>query len=304
MMQRLTPAITGSEARRSESILIVGLVRNGAGKIIPDVMRMQAAVRCFARVHWLLVESDSEDNSILELQDLCKRIENFRFISMGSLRGKFPLRTDRIAACRNAYLDEVKSNQAYEHVDFVIAADFDGINTLISEDAIVSCWDRSDWSVCTANQAGPYYDILALRHATWCPIDCIAGYQFLVKYGVKPEKALQAAVHSRMITIPKDSHWIEVDSAFGGVAIYKKSSIINGTYRGLTTDGCEVCEHVQLHAEIRANGGKIFINPRLINASYTEHTVHLKLHRKMIRMFKNLSKLIFRTLVPDKSAAM
>ena len=279
---------------RLQTIAIVGLVRNGAGKIIQDVLRMQLAVRSFATVHWLLIESDSSDDSLIELEKLSNRIDNFRFLALGSLRDRFPLRTDRISFCRNVYLEELRSNSVYKQVAFIIVSDFDGINTLISEKAILSCWKNSDWSVCTANQAGPYYDILALRHPVWCASDCVESYQFLIMYGVRPERALQAAIHSRMITIPSESPWIEVDSSFGGVAVYRREEFLHGEYRGLSSDGREVCEHVHFHGKIKAQGGRIFINPALINAGYTEHTLPLRFSQKIGRVVKNVFKPIYK----------
>jgi hypothetical protein len=54
-------------------------------------------------------------------------------------------------------------------------------------------------------------------------------------------------------------------------------------------DGGEmVCEHVQLHAAIRAHGGRIFINPGLINTGYTSHTKKLLLRSRIRRQIKAL----------------
>jgi len=67
-----------------------------------------------------------------------------------------------------------------------------------------------------------------------------------------------------MISIPWDSDWIEVDSAFGGLALYRASCLRGCFY---SSEGREVCEHVVLHRKIKDNGGKIFINPGLTNTS-------------------------------------
>ena len=69
----------------------------------------------------------------------------------------------------------------------------------------------------------------------------------------------------KMINIKPSAKIIEVDSAFGGLGIYKKSAIPNDAeYIGVDKNGDEVCEHVSFHSSIRNNQGKIFINPRLI----------------------------------------
>lgn len=265
----------------ARKVLVVGVVRNCAVQIKADVTRLEAALRPFRHVSWLLVESDSDDDSVAKLRELTAEFSDFRFISLGNLRAQLPRRSERISFCRNAYLKEIRTNESYRGVDFVIVSDFDGVNTLISEAAILSCWERDDWDVCAANQQGPYYDIWALRHEAWSPNDCAAQYRFLVRQGVGPERALSVAVHSRMIPIAQDSEWIEVQSAFGGLAIYRRSALEKGEYAGLDADGNEVCEHVALHSGI---SGKIFINPKLINAGRTEHVEALFIRNKIVRI--------------------
>ena len=48
-------------------------------------------------------------------------------------------------------------------------------------------------------------------------------------------------------------------------------------YAGVSSSGDAVCEHVPLHQQIKAKGGRILINPRLINAAYTPHSQQLRL---------------------------
>lgn len=256
----------------TKNVLIAGVVRDCAKGIKTDILRLQSSLTNFNQVHWFVVESDSEDNTSLKLNELASDIDNFRFISLGTLSKQYSLRTDRIAFCRNIYIRELRENSLYREIDFVVVADLDGINQLISQEAISSCFTRDDWSVCTANQEGPYYDIWALRHKVWCPNDCWQQSAFLKKYGLSAQKANLSAVYSKMLVIPEDAPWIEVDSAFGGLAIYRKCALEKARYIGVREDGTEICEHVTLHQQIRDHGFKIFINPALINARHTRYT--------------------------------
>ena len=272
----------------SKTLLVAGVVRDCAAELRSDVFRLKAALGRFRAVHWLLIESDSDDDTVTQLGELVAEVPNFKFQSLGTLRERLPLRTQRIAHCRNAYLQELRSNASYRGLEFLLVADFDGTNELIAEEAIVSCWDRIDWDVCTANQQGPYYDIWALRHPLWSPNDCSAHYRFLVQHEVPPEQALAVAVHSRMVRIDRDAAWIEVDSAFGGLAIYRRPVLDRAEYAGLDADGDEICEHVPLHCSIRANDHRIFINPKLINAGYTEHSRALLIGNRTARAARRL----------------
>jgi glycosyltransferase involved in cell wall biosynthesis len=258
-----------------DNFLIVGLVRNCADSIDADICRLQSVFCEFKNVSWLLVESDSSDNTLSKLNELANKVDHFKFVSLGDLRNDLPIRTQRLAFCRNKYLEEFRTNSLYESIDYVALVDLDGINNVLSKDALMSCWENDGWDVCTANQAGPYYDIWALRHAEWSPNDCYKARDFLVKTGVSYFSATIRSVYSKMIRISPKSDWIAVSSAFGGFAIYKRSALDKGFYVGLDNEGFEVCEHVGMHQQMIDRGLKIFINPKMINATYTEHTIYL-----------------------------
>lgn len=253
------------------SLLIVGVVRNCAHCIVGEVKRLSAVTKTIPRVYFFLVESDSSDDTVERLNLLRDSDPNFTFEVLGRLQDAFPHRTDRIAYCRNKYLQKIRATDLYRKCDYVLVADFDGVNSKLTASAFASCWARKDWDVCTANQAGPYYDIWALRHDSWSPNDYEEAKSFLRSYGVSRYRAQVATVLARMIVIPTGSPWIRVNSAFGGLALYKTSAILNKTYEGLLPSGAPICEHVTLNQKITENGGKIYINPGLVNCCTVHH---------------------------------
>jgi len=266
--------------------LVVGLVRDCASTLKSEVSLLKAALAKAKNVYWLLIESDSTDETLATLEETARHLDNFRFISLGALGAELSLRTERLAFCRNAYLNELCTNQLYHDVQYVIVADFDGLNTRITEEAILSCWERKDWDVCTANQDGPYYDIWALRHDDWCANDCWAQHRFLSRYEADEGRLMYACVYAKMITLPFNAEWVEVDSAFGGLAIYRRKAIEQANYIGLNDEGAEICEHVLFHRQLRQRGYRIFINPKLINAEYTPQTEDLSATRRLSRLIR------------------
>ena len=264
-----------------KKILIVGVIRNGENTISSEIYTLQNAFSNFLEIHWLIIESDSNDKTIKILSELSQDVKNFHYKSVGALSEKMPLRTQRLAFCRNIYLDEIRNNSTYNDFDYVVVADLDGVNNLLTKECVHSCFEKDIWDVCTANQHGNYYDIWALRHPIWNPGDCWEQFRYLNQFAKNPQDSanlLYAAVYSKMIVIPMDAEWIEVTSAFGGLAIYKRETLldINHKYIGLNKDGIEVVDHASLHFGIIQNGYKIFINPRLINTDYTEHSIMFK----------------------------
>ena len=282
------------------SILVAGVARDCEKTIRDEVLRLFESLKMCKALHWLVIESDSSDKTVDALRALQDEIPGFRFKSLGSLGQEIPVRTQRIAHCRNAYLDELQSNPLYSDIDYVVVADLDGVNDLVTSDGLASCWVRSDWDVCTANQRGPYYDIWALRHPLWSPNDCWRQYDFLRARKAPRELALWSAIHIKMITIDESDEWIEVDSAFGGLSVYRRHVLDNVTYAGLDQSGVRVCEHVSLNNQIRANGYRIFINPRLINTTQTAHSRQRSLPECLTRLMGDLlygtKKKVFKVL--------
>ena len=121
-----------------------------------------------------------------------------------------------------------------------------------------------------ANQAMAYYDIYALRHAIWCPDDCwkqVAARPRWMPLGI----AEILYVRRRQFSIPAEARPIRVHSAFGGLGLYKMSKILDCRYNGLNTDGSEVCGHVAFNRQICDHGGELYIYPKLLNQSPSEH---------------------------------
>lgn len=259
----------------SDSIaLIAGTAREVASYIEDEVQNLLLATKAFKKVFVLIIESDSKDQTVEKLKQLKNRYGNIDFISLGTLNETIARRTERLAFCRNHIIDALKQNPRYAAVDYILMADLDGMNTLLSPAKIAQCWQTNvDWDVVCANQHDFYFDVYALRHPDWCPVDCYYQQQRLEAILGK-ETSDFLAVQSKQIQIKAELGLIEVDSAFGGFAIYKKEAYLSGRYVGRVADR-DICEHVPFHEAIRKQGYRIFINPALINCTRpTETVVH------------------------------
>ncbi len=275
---------------KDSSVVITGLVRDAAEKMPKDVESLLHAFEGFKEVKVLIVESDSQDDTLFQLSQLQDKYSNIEYFSLGSLHPKIPERVDRLSHCRQFALKEIISR--YSSFDYVCVADLDGMNTLISPEGIESCWEREGWDVCAANQLGHYYDVYALRHPTWCPQDYSLDERELLNSGMHPMKARREAVHKKQRKISKEHDWIEVDSAFGGLAIYKMPLYIRGEYSSRQpVTGSIVCEHVLFHETLKKQGANIFINPKLINCEIRRFTSI----KSLLRYFRSY---IFSMLAP------
>ena len=267
------------------SFVVAGVVRDISSTLDTDLERLKTSFGPLGDLHFILIESNSSDDSVKKLSEIANEEPNFEFITLGKSSSE-KLRTERIADARNAYLDFIQKNKTFADADYLVVYDFNNLNSKINTEVVTNAMNRGDWDVCTANQSARYYDIWALRHPLWSPNDCWQQLDFLKRNGLRADLALKAAVHSRMLHIDKRSDAINVDSAFGGLAIYKMNVIGSARYSGRDGEGKAICEHVPFHKVLKDNGFKIIIDPQLINAGWVDHTNETRLHRKLIRTSK------------------
>lgn len=277
-------------ADTTEAIIIVGIVRNIASTMTKDMRRLASAFSQFEKIDWFVVESGSTDKSSELLEEISKRDFNFKFVGLTS--DETLSRTENMALARNVYLDYLRRNDLFKKYRFVVIADFNNLNNRVDTSAVLSCFEQLSWDVVTANQSGKYYDIWALRHTIWSPNDCWEQHAFFRKYTKFPERAVTFSLRARMLKIPRDSEWINVDSAFGGLAIYK-SSLFSSTakYAGKTDSGKRICEHVPFHEALVASGAQIFINPRFVNTRSTDHSRRLSIMFTLARVVRYIFKI-------------
>jgi hypothetical protein len=278
-------------------VLVVGAVRNIETTLHVDVTRFQKVFAGFQEVKFLVIESDSSDKSLEVLEKTSLINPDFKYVSLGDLESKIPNRTERLAYVRNTYLEIIENDQSFEDFEIIAIADFNNLNNKLERGAVEGLFNDNYWSVRTANQSGPYYDIWALRHPIWSPNDCWENLQFLREYKKFPELALYAAVNSRMIKIPKNANPIAVQSAFGGLGVYKRSVIIGKRYKGIDVNsGKMICEHVPFHEAIIQEGHVIEVFPSLINMRKTDHTRRFGLAPSLLRVAKYLPKYLMQSL--------
>lgn len=256
------------------TFVIAGVVRNCADKFRDEVSIIENAFKNHSIARIVLVESDSEDRSSSALAEWNSEKERNTVFSVGRLASSYPRRTERLAYCRNIYLKYFE-HYDYFGADYLFVSDMDGVNSLLSAETIDHVTTEllgRPGDAATANQLYRYYDIWALRHRTWSPNDCWASFQQL-KQIAGEVAAHKLCNEDRMIHLKADSHPIEVESSFGGGAIYSVSKLRGCRYNGLF-ENQEVCEHVSFSADYRRNGGRLYVFPSFINHDKSEHVLN------------------------------
>jgi len=271
----------------NQSIIVVGTVKNVEKSIINEINKCVKALNEFKYVEFFLVESDSIDNTLTKLEILKNKLPNFTFASLGILESKISDRLERIRYCRNFYIQYIRTISKSKSPTYVMVVDLDGMNSALTSKSVLSCFERNDWDVVVANQTFGYYDILALRHPVWQKKDWTEEYRdekikikkpkssfwfHKIQYYLKLDKIKNRVLYSKMIKIKQKNSWIEIESGFGGAAIYKTDIFLKYDYskefESIETD------HVSLHRKLVRDGRKIFINPKFINSHLNTYNLN------------------------------
>ncbi len=282
-----------------QDINILGLTRESSHTINIDLKKIMKAFGSFEKQHLYIIESDSSDKTVEELEKITSQNDNVGFRSYGQLALKIPNKIERLCFLRNELLNYMRQISPTEYVVFV---DLDNINNKINKKGVDSCFQKNNWSGCFPNQKVGYYDIFALRADNWNTEDCFAeiyrdninSFSYIHE-DYEIDYLFDKHVLKKMRKIKKDSEWIKVNSAFGGVGIYKFQEIKNNFY-DLTPSKSDYeyeCEHVNFNKRIIDNGGNLFINPKFINSKFNEHNKRLKkryLYLDKLRRFNTLRK--------------
>jgi hypothetical protein len=270
-------------------IAICGTARN-AERSLPESLRAierirQVAVDC----HVAIVTNDNDDSTASILTSWSGGGRASTVIVRDGLAASHPDRIDRIAAARNFYLDELRRQGA--SYDLLVVLDLDGPNDRLMPEHIVSGLAKApaDWVGIFANQGTAYYDLYALRHPSWvrgdvwldvanasawvrAPIFRAADQLVGGRIGRRVWRGMvRKHVHDLQYRIAPTHPPIGVQSAFGGLGIYRYDAALSAQYDGRTKSGEQICEHVTFNRLARSRGGSFYICPSMLNGAPQEH---------------------------------
>ena len=297
--------IFGGSVINKKKIIFCGVAKNIEKAIPATVLSFQKLGSYFADYRVIIYENNSIDNSS-KLLDLWKK-KNPKVTFISEILKEHDLYTqshgqtrklhkpELIARARNIVLDIAMQSQ-YEDFDYILMADLDFLEPWDIEGILSSFNFEEDWDAICANgiaSNGEHWDWYAFRDVRYPFGPELYGPEW---WSSLPEWRKNVCLHP-------DDPFLSVISAFGGLAIYKRSSIKNCFYSGSVTPDLEslmstiinskriyqknfldngrikwlfdthigitdsiiVCEHVTFHASMIKKGKeKIFVNPRMI----------------------------------------
>lgn len=242
---------------KSINIIFCSTVRNIESYVEKGLKNIDLCGQKFNNYAVIIYENDSNDKT----RDLLNKYKKNNYYYIFEDKVSEPRRTMRIANGRNKILDKIKEINKDNYYQYMVMLDLDDINdsgTFVS--SIETCFKYNNWDVLTGNQSDVYYDLWALRKKGYMEYDC---WKKLKELESNPDNEYAYVGSKQIVYLP--NQLLPVDSAFGGIAIYKLSSIPDECrYIGKYDDGDELCEHVEFNKCIKKNGGKIYINTNFL----------------------------------------
>ena len=223
---------------------------------------------------FFFLENDSQDQTgeiLNSLQSLFPdRVKVWHFTGLAAVR---PERIERISWCRNFLLDQIRdAAENFSMNSIYVPVDLDDsiAVSLHPEDfwKAVDCLMNSQMNGIFPISHPFYYDLLALRCVGWLEAD----YRELVVASrslLGSAKAFERHAFSLQYS-PRDfsnAHLIQVESAFGGVGLYRFMAIENCCYQTVWLGHFFECEHVSFNRQV----GKLAIDCRWLVQAPLEH---------------------------------
>ena len=228
-----------SSAVIDKRVLICGVCKDIEKHIPLTFVSIDKLGDMFSDYRVVIYENNSTDKTKLLLKDWCKRNARVEIISEDLTdedlaafccnttdEGPF-FRVERIAAARNVLLQRVMSEK-YAHYPYIICIDLD-LSLPFELDGVREVFEsNTDWDAVFANGVdteGKLYDWYAFRNQ-----DYPVGPEILGDAWWKYDKRL---------TLGEKSPWYRVYSAFGGLGIYKRASILGCKYSAVVDNDLE-----------------------------------------------------------------
>lgn len=285
-MTATAPPTAPSTALPPRRAVLAGCARDCAAHLPVVLAHMERIAALFDEAAFVFVENDSSDPTASLLRAFADRQLNATVEHLDGLAQRLPRRTERLAFARNRVL-EIIDDSSLHTFDLLVLMDLDDINRVVPGAAD---WQRAlawlaahpERAAVFANQPDGYYDLWALRHPERCPGDVWEAVldHHLAHPGASDQQAFDAGFAPRQFALPREAAPLAVDSAFGGLGLYKMAWALQGrghyagtlhkrvsTPQGDVEVHGEVCEHVAFHARLRAAGGVLHVLPWWVNLS-------------------------------------
>jgi hypothetical protein len=263
---RSEEVVIGQHHYRNKTLVLCGLMRNCGRNVTLVRQQIERIKTLFARVHIIIVENDSTDDTRKQLlQWVADRPDDVTILGCGinneecklnlcdtsTLDGIGKVRISKMVYLRNLYMAHIENTPELRDADYCGIMDMDlvgnfCINGLAHTGYVFQ--NNTDVDAVATNGWGKnglgymYYDFYCFRTASLWPFKKIHFFNIFV---------------SNNFSEPA----YKVESAFGGFAIYKMKALHGKRYHLVKNIYGYVCEHTTLHETMN-----MYLDPQFLYA--------------------------------------
>lgn len=264
-----------------EKIVITGLARNASDRIEKNIQYCQLLGSYFSDFRIVIFENDSCDETRTLIQNICKKDEHVKLIDSKLFRDckfRFPklyefgvISRERIR--KMAFYRNICNSLIYKHYadyDYLLVLDFD-IEGMLSISNILNSirgTHEFEWSCMCANGRSPLpgtfgnfdamYDAMAFCYHKTDVISSKYTNQESQSFFKIFKRYMNMLTEFTEIFNKEKRRFIEVQSAFNGLCIYKMKDIC-----GIYYNDDFLCEHISFNNQLIENGKRIFIDLKM-----------------------------------------
>lgn len=250
----------GRETAAGLNACVVAIARNAMPFLQNTLALVDEVAAGFRQCRMFIYENDSDDSTAATLDQFAARQwvdVVHEWLDVEDTRGFEPSRTERLARARNICLEWVRHHAADTTWTIVLDTDPHGGFSVDGVFHSIACLADRDLSYAATRAGGmASYSLYLLRGEGGLPH--IAHYD---AWAARPlcwwrdrRQEIGMAWFSQFLP-PVGAPVVPMNSAFGGLAVYKTPAFLAGGYSG------EDCEHVPHHKRMRKNGWQMYLNP-------------------------------------------
>ena len=255
---------------KKSSVSICSIVRDCDFNLKKNIPRIELLRSFFKELDILVFENDSIDNTKRTLINWERNSDKVHIFTDSFGTYTIPSkknitgnpyysisRIEKMASYRNRYMNYLNTRSIER--DFILIIDLD-ISDFDIDGIVHSLGTTIEWDCITANGTSVSSKFKKQYHDSYALIEYGKMNHIQTEQSIKSNRILYSFLESGMPLLI-------VDSAYGGVAIYKWASIKDIHYSCLRNDDVRVqckSEHVGLHKIMKEKGyNNIFINPTM-----------------------------------------
>mgnify|MGYP000847664722 CR=1 FL=1 len=246
----------------NKKIVICAVIKNEAKNIKNFFYLIKKISNFFLDYHVIIVESDSTDETYKITGNIMKNFKGKLIKTKTNIN--WP-RTKKISHCRNIYLKLISSNKKIHKFDYVLVIDADNVNNQLHLKSLITTLKDlpKNWIGVFPNQKFIYYDLYALRIKKLFDFDCFEKMISSLNL-LSPNQSYFKNIFKNYFILNKfKKRFIKVESAFGGLGIYKLKYVLNKRYSSLNG---KYCEHVFFNKSLYKKNNFLYIDKKFFNS--------------------------------------